>query len=341
MDARLTGLITDPGPDALDQLADLVRERLERSRLTADALPDLATCCAGWLERLRKRGLAHNTLLAYRSDIGRALAFFVQRGVRLPQQVTPRLVEAWLDHEAATGRSRRTQSRRLAALKSMWRYVMTEGLTGHDPTEGVAVRYRPRPVIAPEMQALLVMVRRIRAATPTDQRDRAILRLALDSGLRISELAALDVYNPAAVPENTVDLDRLAVHVVGKGGVAATLPIDPATAREIEAWLCVRGQMAADGMTALFVHARGGRMSRQTLHQMVRKRGAAAGMPGLHMHLLRHRRIGQVVAQMGVHAGRYMARHASAATTLAVYGQQADEVVRRQIRQGCPLEAQP
>lgn len=341
--SRHTIIGPDPDQATLARLAVLVRQEMQRSSCLHVPARDLADGCANWLERLRLRGAAHNTMLAYRSDAGRALAYFARSGVTRPQQVGARLVQAWLDDEAAQGRSPRTLARRLASLRCLWRHMQLEGLvdSDHDPTADVGVRFRPRQVIAPEMDQLLAMVRGIRAERPADQRDRAILRLALDAGLRISELAALDMHCPAAPPECRVDLPRLAVHIIGKGGRADTLPIGEATAREIEAWLIVRDQLARPGEQALFVNARGGRISRQTLHSMVRKRGADAGLDGLHMHLLRHRRIGQVVAQMGVHAGRYMARHASATTTLAVYGQQADEVVRRQIRQACPLEARP
>ena len=301
-------------------------------------VPDMADAVRGYLERCRLRGLAINSLKAYGADLARAIMFFHARGVIYPQQVGERLVNAWLDDLARCGSGQRSIARRLAALRACFRYLVAEGWVDADPTAGVQVRFRPRRVIAPEMAELLAMVQMIRADRPADQRDRALLRLTLDTGLRVSEVCSLDIYDPKSPPRNTLDLTRLTVHITGKGGDEATLPLDERTARDIEAWLMVRPQMAADGCNALFVGRTGVRLSRVAAHNIARKRGAAAGMPRMHMHLLRHRRIGQVVEIMGLECGRHMARHRSQATTAAVYGAQAAEVVLRNIRRHCPLE---
>lgn len=307
-------------------------------RRLASGLPDLADCVRTYLERCRLRGLAINSIKAYGADLARLIEFCARRGVVYPQQIGERIVQAWLDELARQGSRPRSLARRLAVARALFRYLLGEGLIDADPTGSLSVRFRPRRVVAPEMSLLLGMVRGIRAETPMDQRDRALLRLTLDTGLRVSEVCSLDLYDPARHPENTVDLVRLVVHVTGKGDEPATLPIEHATAREIEAWLLVRAQMAVPDCPALFVGVRGVRLTRAGVHLIVRRRGTTAGLTGLHTHLLRHRRIGQVVEIMGIEAGQYMARHRSKITTVAVYGAQAAEVLRRAVRQHCPLD---
>ena len=78
-------------------------------------------------------------------------------------------------------------------------------------------------------------------------------------------------------------------------------------------------------------------MSRQLVYRMVRRRGAAAGLPNLHPHLFRHRRVGDVVERLGLDMGSALARHRHTSTTANVYGAHAAEVQRAAIRTMAPL----
>ena len=103
----------------------------------------------------------------------------------------------------------------------------------------------------------------------------------------------------------------------------------------------MRDTLAKPGEPAFFVNTRGQRLHRSSIYQMVRDRGAAAGVQGLHPHLFRHRRIGDVVERLGLDIGSALARHKHKATTANVYGAHAAEVQRAAIRTLAPLGEVP
>lgn len=297
---------------------------------------DLRTGVAEYLEAIRHRGLSGNTVTAYAHDLRGAVDFFESVDVVLVALISPRAVDQWITAMGRTAVQPRTRARRLASLRGFVRYAQRQGWLRLDPTEGVAVRFSARRVLAPEMDALLGMVDAIPAgpgAGVLDRRDAALLRLTLDSALRIHEVVGLDVEGA-----NAVDMKRLEVHTRGKGGRVGCVPINARTARYLREWLLVRPLIAGDGELALFVSRRGQRMTRQTVHHMVRQRGAAVGIDGLHLHLLRHRRIGNLVETLGLHIGQAVARHASGATTAAVYGGHAEAACRRIVRERADLD---
>lgn len=297
---------------------------------------DLATGVAEYLDAIKHRGLSANTIAAYALDLRHACAFFATLDVVLVALLSERAVDQWITALGREGVSKRTAARRLAGLRGFVRYAQRQGWLRHDPTEGVAVKFAARRITAPELDELLRMIDAIPAgpgASVLDRRDAALLRLTLDSALRIHEVAGLDVAG-----ENSVDMRRLEVHTLGKGGKHGCVAINARTARMLREWLVVRPLLAKPDESALFVSERGRRLERQTVHAMVRRRGLAAGIDGLHLHLLRHRRIGNVVETLGLHHGQALARHASAATTAAVYGAHADSVSRRILRERADLD---
>jgi site-specific recombinase XerD len=292
--------------------------------------------------RLVARGKAVNTVKAYVADVMSLQLYLLTQGITLVGLIGKHNLEGWLDDCSDKGQSLRTQARRLTAVRRFLGHCRTEGWIRHEPEAGVAVSYRARRVTAPEMADLARMVDAIRVTgTQAHQnivaiRDRAMLRLALDSGIRISEAALLDV--PGAHDTRyTVDLKRHLVHVLSKGGDDETVAIEPATSKYIEAWLKVRPSIAAAGETALFVSQRGERFSRGGLHELIVRRAAAAGLGHVHWHLLRHRRIGEIYEKCGAKVAQEHARHAQQSTTENVYGRHAAKVAHEVVRAMAPL----
>jgi Site-specific recombinase XerC len=312
-----------------------------------DELPipgDISTLQYQFIEHRRLRGACLNTLLAYQSDLTRLAAFLQRWDITLVQLISERLINQWLDEGLAhLGWSRRTAARRLSSVRAWLTWCRGQGLLRHDPTAGVRIRFHARRVVAPEMSALKAMIAGIGESDPVDLRDRAILLLLLDAALRANEVVLLDA--AADSPSGyVVDEGRLRVCVRPKGGDAGeadVVGIEPVTAAAVRAWRECRGTLARADEPALFVSRRGRRMSRQTLHLMVKARGTEAGMPGLHAHLLRHRRLGEVVEKAGLDAGAAHARHRQKSTTVNVYGAHAAEVQRRAIRTLAPLGELP
>lgn len=302
---------------------------------TASAV-DIEAAIVHHLDRKRRRGAAANTLRAYAVDLRQFAAYLVSRreGV-LAALVTHRHIEGWLDTLSAQGVSARSQARKLTVVRGLFRTCELEGWIGHDPCRDVQVKFRRVLRTAPELPALYAMVEDIGHTHWRDLRDRALLRLALDAGLRISELLCLDM---AGCGPHFVDSKRLLVHFGCKGGDSETSPINQRTATIVQDWIRVRGDVAAPGETALFVSRRGTRLTRQMAHVVVKQRGAAAGLPGLHMHLLRHRRIGDVIERCGLLAARELAHHSSAETTGSVYGRHVNTAAVQLLRERADLD---
>lgn len=291
---------------------------------------------AHFLQHLAARGYARNTARAYAGDLAHYVRFVARLGHgELAAVQSARTVARFLDDQHAAGIGRRSQARRLSALRMFFRHARREGWIGHDPTADERVKFVKPRVVAPEMDALHGAIEAIPRAGALNLRDRAILRLMLDTGLRITPLGDLDL--PGTGSQATVDLKRRLAHYVGKGGDTSTKPFNDATLRMLEEWLAVRGDMAAPGCLALFVSRRGGRPSRQTLHHVIRNRGAAVGLH-LHAHLIRHRRGAHVIEACGDKIAQQFLDHASLNTT-SDYGRHADGVAASLLRERADIDA--
>jgi site-specific recombinase XerC len=299
---------------------------------------ELRAGIAHYLARKSARGARPNTIAAYRGDLEQYAGFAERLGhgtlVALQSQ---RHVARFLDDQSAQGISPRSQARRLSVLRGFFKHARREGWIGHDPTADEEVRFRVPRVIAPELDQLHAVIDAIPRTTPMNLRDRALLRVALDTGARISQCAVLDI--PGSGSQATVDLQRLLVHTIGKGGDTETKCINQRTARILEDWLAVRDDLAAPGHLALFVSRFGTRLGRGGLHDICKKWGAAAGVPGLHFHLMRHRRGAMVIEACGDKVGQQFLDHASLATT-SHYGRHANNTTFALLRERADIDAQ-
>ena len=243
-----------------------------------------------------ERGLRPNTLAAYRRDLRRYERFLRARGVTDPHAVTPSTVADYataLRGEPADRSSvplaPASVARALVAVRSFHRFCLDETLAADDPTDDVsAPRVAagiPKPLTEPEVEALLAAPV---ADGPLGSRDRAILEVLYAAGVRISELVGLD--------RADVDLDGGAVRVLGKGGKDRLVPLGgPARAAVAEYLTVGRPALARPGRgrgragDAVFLNARGGRLTRQGVWGLVRAAGSRAGLgERVYPHVLRH-----------------------------------------------------
>jgi len=295
---------------------------------------------AHFLARMKGRDASASTLRGYGAALGDFCDFAeTAERITLIGLVTERTVQHWLDRLGHRGLCARSQARMLSILRSFCRHCRVEGWLEHDPTRAIKVRIRRKRVIAPEHDVLQALIDSIPPEGVLNLRDRAMLRLTFDAALRISEVCGLDVYDSLNPTRSFLDGKRLLVQVVGKGGDDEVIGINERTLAFVADWLAVRGKMAHAGETALFVSRRGTRLTRQMAHYRIKHWGARFGIPRIHWHLLRHRRIGDVIDKLGLDAGQFVARHASRSTTADVYGAHATEVVRTQVRRECDLDA--
>lgn len=273
-----------------------------------------------FIDHLRRRGYALNTLRGYGNDL-QQFEGFVQRLRQgdLVAVMGRHHVSRFLDDRSAADDTASTQARKLSAVRSFFRHAMREGWIGFDPTAEERIKVRTTRTVAPELDQLADVIAKIPRDGAANLRDRALLRLLLDAGVRISCLLQAEL--PGTMSQTSIDLRRGLLHFVNKGGDIETSPFNEATGHAVEAWLAVRSQLAMQGLTALFVGSQGQRLSRGSAHQIIKTRGRAAGLD-LHAHLFRHRRGASVLEACGDKAAQQFMHHQSLNTT-SIYGHSA------------------
>jgi integrase/recombinase XerD len=257
------------------------------------AASGLARQVRGYLDHLSvERGLAANTLASYRRDLTRYADFLSERGISDAGGVGERDVAAFLarlregdENHAALGAS--SAARTVVTVRGFHRFAHREGMTAGDPARQVRPptppRRLPKAITVDEVEALLKATGT--GETPLSLRDRALLELLYGTGARISEAVGLDV--------DDVDLDSRVVLLSGKGGKQRMVPLGSYARSAVAAYL-VRGRppLAAAttrGTPALFLNARGGRLSRQSAWTVLQTAAARAGLTkGVSPHMLRH-----------------------------------------------------
>jgi integrase/recombinase XerC len=246
------------------------------------------------------RNVSRHTLRAYDSDLTQfiahtAAAAGVTRAELPPSALDRAAIRSHLAALHAAGQSRATAARKLAAIRTFLRYLRREEIIDGDP--GGQVSTPKREVRMPAHLSEDEMTRLVDAPSADDalgRRDHAVLELFYASGLRLSELAGLDV--------DDVNLSSRMVRVLGKGGKERLVPFNGSTAKAIRAYLrdradLLRNRRAAgqperagqERREALFVNYRGGRLTVRSIDRLVRRYAAAASTrEGISPHALRH-----------------------------------------------------
>ena len=254
----------------------------------ADALQHLLDEHAAWLTA--ERGLAPNTLAAYARDLRAYAAFVRGRGIADPADVGEDDVRAFAASLAGR-RGPASIARTQAAVRSLHRYGVTEGIVARDPAHAVeAPRVPdavPKALREDEVGQLLAAPA---GGTPLAVRDRAILEVLYGTGVRISELVGLD----------TPDVEREAafLRVLGKGSKERVVPLGRYALAALGEYLdgarpqLVAGRRARTGRAehqAVFVNARGGRLTRQGAWLVLAGHADRVGLGDrVWPHVLRH-----------------------------------------------------
>ena len=230
------------------------------------------------------RLLSPNTVRGYREDFEAFVSWARREGVA-PLSLTHRELRAYLSELSRAGYSVRTISRRLSALRGLYRWMLREGRC---PSAAVAAvtspklsKTLPRTMSDADVRALLETCA---GSDPVDLRDRAFLELLYATGARISEVAGLSV--------SDVDSASAQVRLFGKGSKERVAPLYE-SALDCVALYLERGRphLVRDGRSAdaLFLSTRGNAMSADALRTRFERRVAEAGLdPSLTPHAMRH-----------------------------------------------------
>jgi integrase/recombinase XerD len=238
-----------------------------------------------------ERGLAVNTLTSYRRDLRRYQAYLDELGIESLDDVTEATVTSFLvrlregdaEHPALSSTS---AARTVVAVRGFHKFAVSDGLATSDPAASVKPpapsKRLPKALPLADVEAILDAAGA--AGTTLALRDRALLEVLYGTGARISEGVGLDVD----------DLDTVdgTVLLRGKGGKERLVPVGSYALEAVDAYL-VRGRpelvAAGKGTPALFLNARGGRLSRQSAWAVLVRAAERAGVTrDVSPHTLRH-----------------------------------------------------
>ena len=241
-------------------------------------------------EFLRHLGLERNasshTVKSYREDLTQAAQFFAERlgHDADPRQVSPRMVRSYLAWLNEQGYAKTTVARRLAALRSWFRFLLRQGSIDANPCEGLRGprqdKNLPHFLSRDDIERLLGAPK---GDEPFAWRDRAILETLYSSGMRVAELVSIDL--------DDLDLDAGFVTIRGKGRRERLALLGKPAQSAIRHWLQSRHQLVGRfaQQPALFLNQKGGRLTTRSVGRLLERYLAIAGLdPRTSPHTLRH-----------------------------------------------------
>jgi len=268
-------------------------------------LPPEAEAWLGWLASQRRAAVL--TLQAYRRDVEALLQLADGRALAT---LAPQDIRRFVGRLHGQGLSGRSIARHLSAWRGLYRWLARHHGVRANPVEGIRAPKSPitlpRSLSPDQAQALL----EAEVGSLLEVRDVAMFELFYSSGLRLAELAALDV-------GGGLDLTEALVNVTGKRQRQRSVPVGGKALDAVRAWLAVRGQVAAAAEKALFVSRTGARLSSAGIRSRLAHRARLIGL-GIHVHphMLRHSFASHLLQSSGdLRAVQELLGHASIRST--------------------------
>lgn len=272
----------------------------------------LAENCEQFIEYLRDvRQLSPHTLSNYSRDLASLSRFSAAHGKRSAADINEADIRGWVSQLHRKGLAGSSIQRSLSAARSLFNYRGRITGVQRNPAAGVQAprkpRKLPRTLDTDQMNHYLAFD----GSDTTACRDRAIAELFYSSGLRLAELAAVNL--------GDIDRDDRLITVTGKGNKTRTVPVGSAALTAIDQWLAVRPQRTddEDAARALFISNRGQRISVRNIQARLKIQGRRAGMrQDVHPHMLRHSFASHMLESSGdLRAVQELLGHANISTT--------------------------
>ncbi|WP_447894644.1 tyrosine recombinase XerC [Vreelandella sp. GE22] len=272
----------------------------------ADPTLTLAVAIDGYLTTLARRA-SPATVAGYRQDLTAFARFADKRGVTEVTALDAPLARAFLGAERSRGLAPRSLARRRAALSRFADDLVGQEVLADNPIKLLRTPKQPSHLPRPLDVDILAQF----LDTPHDgsllaQRDQAMLELFYSSGLRLAELAALDV----------TSLNAGYVRVLGKGGKPRQVPVGGRARTALDQWLVGRGGWAGEE-AALFIGRQGRRLGHRAIQKRLAQLSIERGLPEhLHPHRLRHSFASHLLeSSQDLRAVQELLGHANLATT--------------------------
>ncbi len=272
-----------------------------------------------------ERGLAANTVEAYSRDLNRYLDFLESKDIREFTQVGTTEIHAFMmslmksrlrrsygGQAASGGLSARSAGRNLVALRTFYKFLLSEGYLQINPLANIESprggRRLPGVLSAEEVELLLAQPDPL---TPRGQRDEAMLEVLYGAGLRVSELTSLSL--------NDINFTAGWIRVQGKGAKERIVPLGEIALKRLREYLSSARRELDKGKRSpwLFVTRSGRRLSRQGIWKIIKRYGLTAGIKkGVTPHILRHSFATHLLERgADLHSVQLMLGHADISTT--------------------------
>ena len=267
--------------------------------------PDISA----FLDHLRvERRLSPRTLEAYRHDLLSLEQHRCERGLPGWDQLDTQHLRQFIASQHQHGLAPRSLQRLLSAIRSFYRFLQREGRSRQNPAQDLRAPKAPRTL--PRTLDADLTAQLLDNSGEDDwlgRRDQAMLELFYSSGLRLSELAGLDMAD--------LDLPQGEVRVTGKGNKTRVLPVGRMARRALQDWFSVRP--AGEGaQQPVFVSQRGSALTPRAIQLRLRRHGIERIGQHLHPHMLRHSFASHMLESSGdLRAVQELLGHADISTT--------------------------
>ena len=280
------------------------------------SVPELPASLAQPIEAFARhigseRRLSPHTLSNYQRDLQQAASLLQERGIGDWSAVSQHEVRALVAMWHRRGKGGASIQRMLSSLRTFYRFLLREGLARDNPADGIrapkSARRLPKTLDQEQVGHLLDSNGE---DDPLALRDQAMMELIYSSGLRLAELVSLDI--------DTIDFRDGEMVVTGKGAKTRLLPVGAPAITAVQQWIRQRLTLVKDPQEkALFLNARGRRVSARTVQQRLARAARLRGLgQHLHPHMLRHSFATHMLEASGdLRAVQELLGHANLSTT--------------------------
>ena len=257
----------------------------------------------------KARNLSPLTTKSYLRDLSRLQALLNDEAVETLKDLDSQHIRSLLAILHKKGLANTSLQRWLSSVRTFFRYALQEGWVNHNPADGLQAPAKAKKLpklMDPDETVQLVT---IEGDDWLSLRDRALLELLYSSGLRLAEIANVDI--------GDIHFNEATIRVTGKGNKIRIIPVGSCALTAIKQWLKVRSQMAPNDEKALFISQRSKRISHRAIQQRIKLIAQQQGISQpIHPHMLRHSFASHMLESSGDLRGvQELLGHANLSTT--------------------------